>query len=136
MIFPGKSQLRIDLIADYKNIFFPHHLGNLLQVFSLHHSAGRIVREGKHQNLGLVRDGVQQFLLCQPELIFFLQVDNHGNSIRQFGAGHIGHVAGLRNQHLVSRVQHSPEGQVDGLAASHCHQRLMNRIVLQLEPAF
>ena len=114
----------VDLIGDHEQILLLHDLGDLLQILPLHDGPGGVVGEGENQNLGLRRDLLQQFFRSQPEIVLLLQLDDHRRAVCQDGAGHVGDIAGLGNQHLVPRLQHGPQGQIDGLAAAHGHQDL------------
>ena len=133
MLFPV-GQLRVDLVADDKEILLPHHLGDGLQILLLHNGARRIVREGQNQDLRLGRNLLQKLFPGEPELILCLQLNHHRNSAGQNGARHIGHIAWLRDQHLVARIQHGPQRDVNGLTASDGDHDLTAVIVFHLHP--
>ena len=57
-VFFFVSKLRIDLIGNHENVFFPDHLRNGFQILLFHDRTGRVVGEGKNQDLGLLCDGI------------------------------------------------------------------------------
>ena len=124
------GELRINLIGDHKNVVLDDDFRNGLQILLGHDGSGGVVGEGKHQKLGPVRQLLQKLLRCQPELILLLQLDDHRHAIRQHRAGQVGHVAGLGNQHLIPRIEHSAHGNVNGLASAHRNHDLMIRVIV------
>ena len=112
------GKLCIDLIAQHIQIVFFNYLCNGLQILPLHHGTGWIVRERKHQKLGLRRNCGLQFLRCQSKLILRLQFNNDRHAVGQHRTRYIGYIAGLRNQHLVTGVQHGTHGNINRLTAT------------------
>ena len=115
---------------------FNDNFCNLLQLAAVHHCSGRIVGERKYQKLCLRRNFFQKLFRCQTELILFLQLNHNRNTSGQNGAGHIGNVAGLRNQNLISRIQHSPHSNINSLATAYCHYNLLVRIIAYMTASF
>ena len=132
-MLPSIGQFPVDLIGDHIQILFQDHLRDLLQILSFHHGPRGVVGEGEHKELGFLRYGIPQLLRGQAELVFLLQVDKDRNRVRQNGAGLVGNIAGLRDQHLVARVHHGPQGDVDGFRPSHRDQNLMGGIIFQIK---
>ena len=131
MPFPGESKLRVDFITQYVQIVLNDDFGYCLKVFLLHDGAGRIIREGKNQNLGLFRDRILQLLCRQAELVLRLKRNRNRYAIRQCNAGRIRNIARLRNKHFISRIKHGAHAKIDSFAAAYRDQGLRARIVLQ-----
>ena len=132
MLFLSISQLGINLIRKNKQIVFYYNFCNLLQLAAVHHRSGGVVGEGKNQKLCLRRNLFQKLFRRQTELILFLQLNRNRNTSGQNSTGHIGNIAGLRNQNLVSRIQHGPHGNINALAAAYRYYNLLVRIIADM----
>ena len=97
-------QFGINLIRNHKQILFQNNFYNFFQFLFFHNGARRVVGEGKDENLCLVCNLLQKLFRSQLELVLFLQLNGHGYAVCQGNTGHIGHVAGLGNQYLISLV--------------------------------
>ena len=135
-MIPSIGQLTVYFIGNHEKILFQNHFRNGFQILPLHDRPRRVVGEGKDEHLGFIRNGVAELLRRQAELIFRLQIDEYRNRIRQDSTGFIGNVAGLRNQHLISRIDHRAQGDINGFRPSHRDQYLMGGIILQIKPSF
>ena len=114
-MIPSIGQLTVYFIGNHEKILFQDHFRNGFQVLPLHDRPGRVVGERQDEHLGFIRNGVAELLRRQTELIFRLQIDEYRNRIRQDGTGFIGNVAWLGNQHLISRIDHRAQSDVNGL---------------------
>ena len=125
------GQLGINLIGKHEQVVLDNDIRNRLQILAFHDRSGRIVRKWQDEDLGLVRDSLLQLLRRQTEIVFFLQLNDLRHAACQHRAGQIGHVARLRDQHLIARIDHRPQRNVNGFAAADRHKDLRARIVGQ-----
>ena len=123
------GQLTVYFVGENDNVLLHADFGYLLKVRLSHDGSGRIVRERKHQKLGLVRNRGTKVLSCQTEFVLFLQADGNRNALRQNDTRLIGNVAGLRNDDLVARADHGTDGQVDCLAAADRYDGFLHRVI-------
>ena len=129
------GQLGIDLIRDHEQILFLDHLCDGFQIRPLHDRTRRVIRERQYQYLGLVRAGIAQFLRGQTEFVLCLQFDDHRFCPGQDRTGLIGYVAGLRDQHFVSRIDHRTQRDIDALGTADRHHDLMVVVILHTDAA-
>ena len=108
------SQFTVNFITDNENIMFDTELCNRLQIFFRHNGACRIVRERQYQNLCLWCNRSFQFFCCQFKFIFFLKINNHRHTIRQYNARLIRNITWLRNNDLFTGIEHGTHGNIDG----------------------
>ena len=118
------GQLSINLIGDHEQVMFLHDLCDLFQIFPLHDRSGRVIWKWEHQKLGLGGQLLKKLFRGQAELVLLLQLDHHRYAVCQHCAGQIGYIAGLGDQYLIPRVDHSPHSDIYGFAAAHCHHDL------------
>ena len=96
----------------------------LLQILTLHNRSRRIVRERHDQNLRFRRDCRFKLLRCQTKLILFLQLNHNRLSVCHDHARLVGDIGGLRDQNLISGIDHCAHRKVNGLGAAHRHENL------------
>ena len=125
----GVSQLAVDLIREHIQIILNDDIRDRFQIALLHHSARRVVGIGKHQDLGSGCDRSAQLFRFEPEFILVLKRNDYRFSVCQDRAGLIGYIGGLRDQNLVSLVDHSAEHEINSLRAADCDQDLADRII-------
>ena len=124
------AELSVDLVRQDENVLLLHDLRDFPKVLLLHDGTGGVVGEGQHQKLRPVGELLQQLLRGQPEFVLLLQLDDDRHTARHPGTGHIGHIARLRNQHLITRIQHDPHGHVNGLGAADGHHGFLHGIIV------
>ena len=125
----GVGQLRVDLVREHVEIMLDDDGNELFQVFLLHDRAGRVVREGEHEDLALVGDRRFELLRLQAEFVLRLQVDDDRDRVREDRARLIGDVARLGNDDFVALVDHRAEHEVDGLGAADGDQDFFPGII-------
>ena len=136
MLLAAVSQFSVDLIGKDVKIVLLHDLCNGLQVFFFHDRPGRVIGEGKHQDLGIRCYRLLQFFCRKAEAVLFLQVDDHRLPACQDRAGLIGNIRGLRDQYLIPRIDQRPEHQVNGLGAADRNEDLMVIVIIDSLGAF
>ena len=129
------GQLRVDLIGDNEQILFLYHLGDRSELLTRHDGTCRIVRERKHEDLRPVGAGVPDLIGCKLEIILLEKLYRNRLSARHQHAGLVRNIARLRQQHLIARIEHDSQGNIDRLAASYGHERLIIESVMQIETA-
>ena len=113
------GQLGVNLVGDYHQIVLFDQRGQGLQVRPGHDAAGGVGGEGQHQHLAFGGDGAFQLLRGQTELIVRFQLHVHRHAAAHLSQGAVAHKGGRGDNHLVPRLQHHPQGQIQGLAAAH-----------------
>ena len=125
----GVSQFAVDLIREHIQIILNDDIRDCFQIALLHHSARRVVGIGKDQDLGPGCDRSAQFLGFKAELILILERNDDRHAVCQDRAGLIGYIGGLRDQNLVSLIDHRAEHQINSLRAADRDQDLADRII-------
>ena len=130
------SQFTVNFIRNNEQILFQNHLRNLFQILLFHNRPRGVVGERKHKHLGFVRNGIPKLLCGETEFILSLQVNDDRNGIGQHSAGLVGYVAGLGNEHLIPRIDHGTQGNVNGLRTAYGNQHLIGIVVCKMKTAF
>ena len=123
------GQCAVNLIGEDIQIMVHAEFCDRLEILARHDRSCRIVRERQNQDLRLRRVSGLEFLECQLELIFFLHLDNHRHAACQNRTRFIGNVARLRNDDLISRIEHRTQRDIDRLGAADRNHDLLVRIV-------
>ena len=123
------GEFGINLIRNHIQVVLFYKLGDGLKIFPGHDRPRRIVRERHDEHLRLRRHMLFKLFHRQLEFILILQRDDDRNAVRHHSAGQIGHIARLREQHLVPRIQHAAEPDIDRLTPPDCDKRLLLGII-------
>ena len=102
---PFVGEIAINFIGNDDEIMFLDKFGNLRQLVFRHHRARRIVRITDQKHFRLRRDFFFQRRDRQFEIIFFIRRDEDRRAARKLHAGRIRHIRGVRNEHLIARIQ-------------------------------
>ena len=106
-----------------------------------HNGAGGVVGVANEKRLGLFGDMLFQLCCRDAEGVFLLGRHSHRHAAGQDSASLVGYIAGLRDQHLVSRGEDSTHGYVQGLADTYgdkdiCIPVVGSAIILLVVPGY
>src|SRR5271168_2636252 len=75
-----EEEAAVDFVGQYQDVPVPDDFRNLLNIFTLHHTAGRVVRGIQDDQFRAVGDEGCQFIDVEGEITLLAQVDRNGFS--------------------------------------------------------
>ena len=101
------------------------------KVLAAHDGAGRIVRVADQEDAGAGRDVRFQVFRRDAEFVFDARGNGDGDASRQRGAGLVGNVARLRDQHFVAGRKQRAQREVERLADADGDEDVGFRVVVE-----
>ena len=100
------------LIADTDQVMLDDELGQLCQLLPGEHPAGGVVGGGEQHHLRLGRQPL--LILLHPQAVVVLLIGGHlhHHAVEQLGVQEIAWIAGVVDQHLVSRLNKGGHGKI------------------------
>ena len=128
-------QLGVDLIGEHHDVGAAQHLSYRFQILALHHRTGGVVGKRHDEQLCLGGDGCFQRIGTQAELVLLTAGHMHRHTAGQGGDGLVAHKAGLRDDDLVPGLHQRADAHINGFAAAHRDEHLVQRVVVQAHAA-
>ena len=135
MAFVAIRQFGVDFIRQNHDVGSAQYSGDCLQMCAPHDCAGRIVGEGKDQQLCARSNGRLQLLRRQSERVLGARGDRHGHAAGQLGNRRVADERRFHNEHLVARLDERADGNIDCLGTADRDQKLFFGIIFKREAA-
>ena len=117
-------QIICPLHGYYNKIIFDYNLSNFFEIPARHDGAGGIVWKWQDKDLGALRDCSTQVISGQTEFILGFEIDEFRYAVCHNCTRFIGNERWLRNQNLITRLEHGTHGKVNRLAAAYSYKNL------------
>ena len=127
------GQFRIDFVRQQQQVVLLAEIGDVLDVLLREHRARRVARKIQHQHARLRRHRLFEHGAREAELVLAPRFHAHGHAAGHDDGRPVAHEARLVVNHLVAGIEHRAQGDVDGLAHAHRHQRLLVPVVFRAE---
>ncbi|OPY41381.1 MAG: hypothetical protein A4E40_00613 [Methanoregulaceae archaeon PtaU1.Bin059] len=126
---PLVREFCVHLVADQDKVVVADDIRNCLQIFLPHHRTGGIVGEVDDQGLAFPGHPLHEDIGVQAELILPYAGDGDRHTTGKGHARRVGDVAGLCHQHLVSRIDHRADGNIQPLRDPGSDDHLLVRVI-------
>ena len=103
------DQALVDFVGNHHQVMGARHCRDLLQVLLREHGAGGVVGIADEDSAGARRQARLEVRALYLKVMRDVGADWYADAAGHFHRGRIAYEAGLDDQHLVARVEQSPE---------------------------
>ena len=123
------GKLCINLVRYYNKIIFDYNLSNFFEIPARHDGAGGIVWKWQDKDLGALSDRSTQVISSQTKFVLGFEVNEFRYAVCHNCTRFIGNKRRLRDQNLITRLEHGTHRKVNRLTAAHSHKNLCFGII-------
>jgi hypothetical protein len=119
-----ESKIRVDLVAHYPQIMAKRDFGDAFELFAGHDHAGWIVRRIQQNHARAFGNGGLELVRVQMKAAVHVQRHIHPGRPGSIDDALVGHVAGFRHQHLVTRLHQTKGRRIQAILCARTNHHL------------